>query len=57
MHDDYEMQRYAHQEGLKDINEIKVRMEVQKQEIDHLNAIIATSKLQKEEVELARIEI
>ena len=28
MHDDYELQRYANQEGLKDINEIKVRMEV-----------------------------
>ena len=32
-------------------------MEVQKQDIDHLNSVIAASKLEKEEVELARIEI
>ena len=57
MHDDYELERYANQEGLKDINEIKVRMEVQKQDIEHLNSVVAAVKLEKEEVELARIEI
>lgn len=55
IHDEFELSRYQNQEGVKDLNEIKVKLDVYKQDIEHLNGVIAASKLEKEEVELARI--
>ena len=53
----FELQRYEVQESNKDLNDVKTKMEVQTQEIEHLRGVIQASKLEKEEMELARLKI
>ena len=55
--EEFELKRYEIQESAKDLNDIKVKMDVQAQEIGHLRGVIEASKLEKEEVEQARLKI
>ena len=52
--EEFELKRYEVQESAKDLNDIKVKMDVQTQEIEHLRGVIEANKLEKEEIELAR---
>ena len=45
--EEFELKRYEVQEGAKDLNDIKVKMDVQAQEIEHLRKVIEASKLEK----------
>ena len=45
--EEFELKRYEVQEGAKDLNDIKVKMNVQAQEIEHLRKVIEASKLEK----------
>ena len=55
--EEFELKRYEIQESAKDLNDFKLKMDVQTQEIEHLKAIIQAGKLEKEESELARLKI
>ena len=55
--EEFELKRYEVQEGAKDLNDIKVKMDVQAQEIEHLRKVIEASKLEKQEIEQARLNI
>ena len=55
--EEFELKRYEVQESAKDLNDIKVKMDVQTQEIEHLRGVIEANKLEKDEIELGRQKI
>ena len=55
--DNYELKRYEVQESAKDLNDVKTKMDVQTQEIEHLRGILAANQLEKDEIESARQKI